>query len=99
LHEHVLILALLPNFTLFFRKFGSEFLCRVRYRNNLPPLPFAPKLIAMPSVAQRHVKYESTSLIENTQYPLLIDDEEMGMPIDSALIQYLSETDGDRDGM
>ncbi|KAG2186625.1 hypothetical protein INT44_002849 [Umbelopsis vinacea] len=79
------------------RKFGSEFLCRVRYRNNLPPLPFAPKLIAMPSVAQRHVKYESTSLIENTQYPLLIDDEELGMPIDSALIQYLSETDGDRD--
>ncbi|KAM3582191.1 hypothetical protein VKS41_005619 [Umbelopsis sp. WA50703] len=79
------------------RKFGSEFLCRVRYRNNLPPLPFAPKLIAMPSVAQRHVKYETTSLVENTQYPLLIDDEEMGMPIDSALIQFLSETDGDRD--
>jgi RNA polymerase II-associated factor 1 len=64
----------------------------------LPPLPFAPKLIAMPSVAQRHVKYETTSLVENTQYPLLIDDEEMGMPIDSALIQFLSETDGDRDG-
>lgn len=53
----------------------------------------------MPSIAQRHVKYETTSLIENTQYPLLIDDEEMGMPIDSALIQYLSETDGDRDGL
>lgn len=52
----------------------------------------------MPSVAQRHVKYETTSLVENTQYPLLIDDEEMGMPIDSALIQFLSETDGDRDG-
>lgn len=48
-------------------------------------------------MAQRHVKYETTSLIENSQYPLMIDDEELGMPIDSALIQYLSETDGDRD--
>ncbi|RUS23099.1 Paf1-domain-containing protein [Endogone sp. FLAS-F59071] len=70
------------------RKLGAEFLCRVRYRNNLPPLPFAPKLIATPPLTARFVKYESTSLIEKTPYALAVD-QDLGMPIDVATVQYL----------
>ncbi|RUP51383.1 RNA polymerase II-associated [Jimgerdemannia flammicorona] len=81
------------------KKFGAEFLCRVRHRNILPPVPFGPKLITTPPLTARFIKYESTSLVEKTPYALAVD-QDLGMPIDTATIQYLERLEtGDEQGV
>ncbi|KAI9486769.1 MAG: RNA polymerase II-associated [Benjaminiella poitrasii] len=69
-------------------KFRSDFICRVRYRNALPPVPFAPKMLSMPSLAERHIPYHSTSLVEQTPYSLIMD-QSTAIPFDKAVIDYL----------
>ncbi|KAG0056385.1 hypothetical protein BGZ83_005301 [Gryganskiella cystojenkinii] len=63
------------------KKFGSEFLCKTRYRNTLPLPPFAPKLLALPSSAERYIPYQSTGLTETTANELILDNQ-WAMPID-----------------
>ncbi|KAG0087387.1 hypothetical protein BGZ93_010993 [Podila epicladia] len=63
------------------KKFGSEFLCKTRYRNTLPLPPFAPKLLALPSSSDRYIKYQSTGLTETTANELILDNQ-WAMPID-----------------
>ncbi|GJJ72336.1 RNA polymerase II-associated factor 1 [Entomortierella parvispora] len=63
------------------KKFGSEFLCRTRYRNTLPLPPFAPKLLALPSSAERYIPFQSTGLTETTANELILDNQ-WAMPID-----------------
>ncbi|KAF9406442.1 RNA polymerase-associated factor, partial [Podila epigama] len=63
------------------KKFGSEFLCKTRYRNTLPLPPFAPKLLALPSSSDRYIKYQSTGLTETVANELILDNQ-CAMPID-----------------
>ncbi|KAF8936785.1 RNA polymerase II-associated [Dissophora ornata] len=63
------------------KKFGSEFLCKTRYRNTLPLPPFAPKLLALPSSTERCIKFQSTGLNETTANELILDNQ-YAMPID-----------------
>ncbi|KAI1302176.1 hypothetical protein EDD11_005641 [Mortierella claussenii] len=63
------------------KKFGSEFLCKTRYRNTLPLPPFAPKLLQLPSSTERCIKFQSTSLVEATANEVILDNQ-YGVPID-----------------
>ncbi|KAG0225362.1 hypothetical protein BGW42_004472 [Actinomortierella wolfii] len=75
-----------------YRKFGSEFLCKTRYRNNLPLPPFAPKLLALPSSMDRYIKYQATGLADTSMNDLLLDHQ-LGMPIDLVEMgNYFNET-------
>ncbi|GAA5816231.1 hypothetical protein MFLAVUS_009757 [Mucor flavus] len=69
-------------------KFRSDYICRVRYRNVLPPVPYPPKMLTIPSLVERHIPYQSTSLIEQTPYSLIMD-QSAAIPFDKALVDYL----------
>ncbi|KAJ1936646.1 hypothetical protein FBU59_004987, partial [Linderina macrospora] len=82
---------------------GKEFLCKVRYQNPLPVVPFPPKLLPIPptyvdpnsgSYSQarlaHYVKYRHTTLEEATSYPMHIDAD-LGMPIDPCMLGTFDE--------
>ena len=69
-------------------KYRSDYLCRVRYRNTLPPLPFAPKLLTIPSLQERHAEYQSLSLEDKIPFPLQVD-QSFSIPFDRSLVEYL----------
>ncbi|KAJ2777443.1 hypothetical protein GGI15_004501 [Coemansia interrupta] len=77
---------------------GKEFLCKVRYQNPLPEVPFPPKLLPVPPTyvdpsagsysqarLQHYVEYRHTTLEEATPYPMYVDAD-YGMPIDLCLL-------------
>lgn len=54
----------------------------MRFENNLPPPPFPPKLLDIPTDITRFAKPSyAANLIRETPYPMTIDAE-MGMPLD-----------------
>jgi hypothetical protein len=57
------------------RKYAQEYLCRVKFLNPLPDLPFDPKLIEYPLPADRFYKWSSNALIDNAPYPLESEEE------------------------
>ncbi|KAJ2606616.1 hypothetical protein H4R99_000250 [Coemansia sp. RSA 1722] len=82
---------------------GKEFLCKVRYQNPLPEVPFPPKLLPIPptyvdpnagsySQARLHhyVEYRPTTLDEATPYPMYVDTD-YGMPIDPCMLGAFDE--------
>ncbi|KAJ1942955.1 hypothetical protein GGF37_002871, partial [Kickxella alabastrina] len=88
------------------RQVGKEFICKVRYHNPLPEVPFPPKLLPIPptyvdpnagsySQARLHhyVEYRHTTLEEATPYPMYVDAD-YGMPIDPCLLGTFDEDKG-----
>lgn len=70
----------------------SDLLVRVRYENPLPPPPFPPKLVDIPTSLSRYGKPSYvTQLIRETPYPMMVDAE-CGMPLD--LLTYRGLWDG-----
>ncbi|KAJ2159632.1 hypothetical protein GGF46_002877 [Coemansia sp. RSA 552] len=82
---------------------GKEFLCKVRYQNPLPSVPFPPKLLPIPPTyadpnvgsysqarLQHYVEYRHTTLEEATPYPMYVDAD-YGMPIDPCLLGAFDE--------
>ncbi|KAJ1659599.1 hypothetical protein IWQ61_001348 [Dispira simplex] len=69
------------------RKIGSDFLCKLRYLNTLPPLPFPPKLIHVDTsnYHQTLTRYQYTTLSQRQSYPLYVDFD-LGMPLDWVLL-------------
>ena len=59
----------------------SELLCRVKYLNNLPDIPFDPKFIAYPFDPNRFIKYNSTTLEKNFKWDIL-HEQDLGIRID-----------------
>ncbi|KAI8058366.1 RNA polymerase II-associated [Syncephalis plumigaleata] len=60
----------------------NDFLCRPRYAGQLPPLPFPPKLIKLPSTVDRFSNYRHTSLVQKATYPLLTNWD-LGMSVET----------------
>ncbi|PVU89599.1 hypothetical protein BB561_005272 [Smittium simulii] len=77
------------------KKVGSEFICPIKYHNELPNVQFPPKILPVTShfldkkieigqstyVPQNIYNYSLTTLEEALPYPLLVDSE-LTMPID-----------------
>ncbi|KAI9276063.1 RNA polymerase II-associated [Sporodiniella umbellata] len=78
-------------------KSRSDYICRVRFRNTLPPIPFAPKMLTIPSLIDRHNPYQSNSLIEQTPHSFTMD-QSSSIPFDKAFIDNLDilENNADR---
>jgi RNA polymerase II-associated factor 1 len=53
----------------------------MRFYNNLPPIPFDPKMICSPFDPQRFARYKTTSLEIHHQHVLLTEPD-LGIPID-----------------
>ncbi|KAL5970604.1 hypothetical protein TSMEX_001663 [Taenia solium] len=56
-------------------------LCRVKYYNNLPELPFDPKFLPYPFESTRFVQYAATSLERNHKHELLCETD-VGVDVD-----------------
>uniref|UniRef100_A0A8D8X3D5 RNA polymerase II-associated factor 1 homolog n=1 Tax=Cacopsylla melanoneura TaxID=428564 RepID=A0A8D8X3D5_9HEMI len=59
----------------------SELVCRVKYNNTLPDIPFDCKFIAYPFESTRFIEYKSTSLERNYKYEVLTEHD-LGVTID-----------------
>jgi RNA polymerase II-associated factor 1 len=59
----------------------SEFICKFKYLNTLPDIPFDPKFLNYPFDDLRFAKYVTTSLEKNYKYQLHTESD-MGIPID-----------------
>ncbi|KAI9105648.1 RNA polymerase II-associated [Phlyctochytrium arcticum] len=62
------------------KKYGNDWAFRYVYRNDLPPLPFPPKLLAYPFPADRLYKYEQDSLLNKFYFAACGKDDELGVP-------------------
>ncbi|KAF2903243.1 hypothetical protein ILUMI_02939 [Ignelater luminosus] len=59
----------------------SELICRVKYCNTLPDIPFDLKFIAYPFESSRFIQYNPTSLERNYRYEVLTEHD-LGVSID-----------------
>ncbi|XP_076308947.1 RNA polymerase II-associated factor 1 homolog [Tachypleus tridentatus] len=59
----------------------SELVCRMKFCNTLPDIPFDPKFITYPFESNRFVEYKPTSLERNYKHDLLTEHD-MGVVID-----------------
>ena len=59
----------------------SDIVCRPKYTNSLPDIPFDPKFITYPFDANRFVQYNATSLERNYKHELLAEHD-LGVTID-----------------
>ncbi len=59
----------------------SDLVCRIKYSNNLPDIPFDPKFVTYPFEANRFVQYNATSLERNYKHELLAEHD-LGVTID-----------------
>merc|ERR550534_3654074 len=59
----------------------KDLICRVKYSNTLPDIPFDPKFIAYPFDTQRFISYNPTGLERNYKYELLTEHD-LGVTID-----------------
>ncbi|XP_045426843.1 RNA polymerase II-associated factor 1 homolog isoform X4 [Pipistrellus kuhlii] len=60
---------------------GSGVVCRVKYCNSLPDIPFDPKFITYPFDQNRFVQYKATSLEKQHKHDLLTEPD-LGVTID-----------------
>eukprot|EP00697_Spironema_sp_BW2_P014713 gnl/Spiro4/5240_TR2646_c0_g1_i1.p1 gnl/Spiro4/5240_TR2646_c0_g1~~gnl/Spiro4/5240_TR2646_c0_g1_i1.p1 ORF type:complete len:380 (-),score=114.08 gnl/Spiro4/5240_TR2646_c0_g1_i1:14-1153(-) len=60
---------------------SKDFLCKMKFRNNLPDIPFDPKLLQYPFDPNRFVRYTPTTLEQNYQHALLTE-EDLGIHFD-----------------
>ena len=56
-------------------------LCRIKYQNTLPDLPFDPKFLAYPFEPTRFSQYAATSLERNHKHELLCGSD-VGVDVD-----------------
>ncbi|KAI9312616.1 RNA polymerase II-associated [Dichotomocladium elegans] len=67
--------------------YKGDFVSRIRYRNQLPPLPFPPKLLTLPALPDYNVQHQETAL---DYYPLPLHvDSKFGVQIDQPIAEYL----------
>lgn len=66
-----------------------DLLVRVRYNNPLPPPPYPPKLLNIPSDPKRYARIGFTQDLANDTHLPMVADSEMGMPLDLSAFDSL----------
>lgn len=61
--------------------FRAELVCRIKYCNTLPDIPFDPKFIQYPFDSKRFISYNPTTLERNYKYEVLTEHD-LGVMID-----------------
>lgn len=61
--------------------YRSDIICRVKYSNNLPDIPFDLKFLAFPFDSDRFTQYKPTSLERNFKFEVL-SEHDLGVTID-----------------
>ena len=80
------------------RGYHQDYIARIRYENNLPPPPGAPKLLNIPIEGLNYYTSAAFASRMARQQPLNIEaDAELGMPID--LVGMPGIFDGDESCM
>lgn len=74
-----------------------DLLVRVRYTNPLPPPPYPPKLLNIPTDPKRYARVEFTQPLSNEAPLPMVVDADCGMPLD--LSHFDSLWDGSQDNM
>ncbi|KAJ3299682.1 RNA polymerase-associated factor, partial [Kappamyces sp. JEL0829] len=69
---------------------GQEFAFNVRYKNDLPAVPFDPKLLAYPHPKDRLYAYKDCTILKEHTYGLIHPDGEQGLPCTSAALAALA---------
>lgn len=64
------------------KKSTLDLLVRVRYSNPLPPPPYPPKLLNIPTDPKRYARVELTQGLSNETLLPMVVDAECGMPLD-----------------
>ena len=75
----------------------SELVCRVKYQNTLPDIPFDTKFLSYPFEQSRFVSYKPTSLEKNYKYEMLTEHD-LGITVDLVLPDAYAVT-GEEDVM
>uniref|UniRef100_A0A8C7YZN4 RNA polymerase II-associated factor 1 homolog n=1 Tax=Oryzias sinensis TaxID=183150 RepID=A0A8C7YZN4_9TELE len=76
-----LIVYFLTCFLFYIFHYRSGIVCRVKYCNTLPDIPFDPKFITYPFDQHRFVQYKATSLEKQHKHELLTEPD-LGVTID-----------------
>jgi len=71
----------------------TDLICRVKYSNTLPDIPFDPKFIAYPFDSQRFISYNPTGLERGYKYELLTEHD-LGVTIDLILPETYDPEEG-----
>lgn len=58
-----------------------DLICRIKYQNKLPDIPFEPKSVVYPFDSNRYIEYKSTSLEKNFKWDIL-NEQDLGIRID-----------------
>ena len=77
------------------KKSTLDLLVRVRYVNPLPPPPYPPKLLNIPTDPKRYSRVEFTQNLSNEALLPMVVDAECGMPLDLGKWASLWEEEGD----
>ncbi|KYR01513.1 RNA polymerase II-associated factor 1 [Tieghemostelium lacteum] len=59
----------------------SDFNCKLKFENSLPPIPFEPKLLLIPTDFSKFINYRTTSMEKSYKYPMLTEPH-LGIPIE-----------------
>jgi RNA polymerase II-associated factor 1 len=71
---------------------GQDFIYRLRFRNDLPQIPFDPKLLQYPHPPDRHYKYFNFSLLKDHRYELIHPAGEFGVGCNPFAMGFLEQT-------
>ncbi|KDQ13008.1 hypothetical protein BOTBODRAFT_175885 [Botryobasidium botryosum FD-172 SS1] len=81
------------------KKSKLDLLVRVRYSNPLPPPPFPPKLLHIPTDPARYANIEFTANLANEALLPMVVDAECGMPLDLGKWEGLWQGDDNDPGL
>ncbi|KAJ8656614.1 hypothetical protein O0I10_007691 [Lichtheimia ornata] len=70
------------------KKYKGDYICRVRYRSKLPPLPFPPKFLSLGALGKINATHHDSTIGENPS-PLHVEPS-YGIVIDQPLVEYLN---------